>query len=109
MVGNLILWKQFSMVLSAYSIAAPQSSVSVDPGANTPAKRVLPGYVHDLSRSRFKIGQNKAVELDTIQPRRWRGSLGAWAIDPTNNWSSDTQSPSGGPSKTAETINLFAD
>ncbi len=73
------------------SVAAPQSGTSQ---SSAPAR----GYVHDLSRSRFKIGQNISLELDSPQLRRWRGSLGAWAIDPTNNWSMgllDAAAPTG--------------
>jgi hypothetical protein len=72
------------------SIATPQSGQS--PSAP------VPGYIHDLSRSRFKIGQQATVELDSPQFRRWRGSLGAWATDPTNNWSMgllDATAPTG--------------
>jgi hypothetical protein len=72
------------------SIATAQSGQS----SSAPA----PGYVHDLGRSRFKIGQDAKVELDSPQFRRWRGSLGAWATDPTNNWSMgllDASAPTG--------------
>jgi hypothetical protein len=47
----------------------------------------IPGYVHDLSRSKFNIGDNPIIEVDTTQLRRWRGTAGAWALEPANGWS----------------------
>jgi hypothetical protein len=46
-----------------------------------------PGFVHDVSRSRFKFGSIPVLEVDTPNFRRWRGPLGAWALDRTNNLS----------------------
>jgi hypothetical protein len=44
----------------------------------------VPGYVHDLSRSHFRIGQNVSLEVATpIQ--RWHGTLGTFGIDTTTN------------------------
>jgi hypothetical protein len=43
------------------------------------------GYIHDLSRSRFRIGQATTLEVDLPTMQRWRGSFGAFAVDPTNN------------------------
>ncbi len=45
---------------------------------------VLPGYVHELSRSRFRIGEKPAIESETPTLRRWRGAGGAWVVDLTN-------------------------
>jgi hypothetical protein len=56
-------------------------SVTVDVGTQ------IPGYVHDISRSRFRIGTNTLVELNGPTLKRWRGSLGAFAVDPSNGWS----------------------
>lgn len=47
---------------------------------------VVPGYVHRLAVSRFKIGQAVGLEVDTATLQRWRGSYGAFALDPTNGW-----------------------
>jgi len=44
------------------------------------------GYVHNLAVSRFRIGQNPAIEVNAPNLVRWRGSLGAFALDPTNGW-----------------------
>ena len=62
------------------------------------AQAVLVGYTHGLSASRFKIGQNVGLELSTPQIQRWRGSLGAFALDPSNGAtcaSLDATSPTG--------------
>jgi hypothetical protein len=59
---------------------------------------VLPGYTHDLSHSRFSIGQAVNLELNTPNLQRWRGSRGAFASDPTNGWCMallDSGSPTG--------------
>lgn len=56
------------------------------------------GYVHGLPASRFRIGVGVATELDTPAIVRWRGSLGAFALDPTNGWTMallDSTSPVG--------------
>jgi hypothetical protein len=92
-------WVVGMITFCAYSFAAPQSTVAE---AGTQEVSITQagadGYVHDLSRSRFKIGHNTVVELDTPTFRRWRGSFGAWAIDLTNNWSMgilDADAPTG--------------
>ncbi len=63
------------------------AALAAPPVANT---TTLPGYVHNLSASRFAIGQTTAIEVATPQLTRWRGSLGAFAADPTNGWSMAT-------------------
>jgi hypothetical protein len=45
---------------------------------------MLPGYVHSLNRSRFRIGQGTFLEVNATTQQGWRGSLGAFAVDPTN-------------------------
>ena len=47
----------------------------------------LAGYVHSIDRSRFRIGQGTTLEVNAPTLRRWRGSLGTFAVDPTNGWS----------------------
>jgi hypothetical protein len=79
-------WIVGPMVFCAISAAAPQANSAEPQNPAITTTEAGRGYVHDISRSRFKIGQNTAVEVDTPMLRRWRGSLGAWAIDPTNNW-----------------------
>jgi hypothetical protein len=59
--------------------AAAQALTSDDAGSD-----ILLGYAHSLSASRFRIGQNAHIEKNTPQIQRWRGSLGAFAIDPGN-------------------------
>src|SRR5580698_1072314 len=59
---------------------------------------VLPGYTHTLTNSRFRIGQGVSLEVNAPNLQRWRGSLGAFASDPTNGWSMallDSGSPTG--------------
>ena len=52
--------------------------------ARPPLDPVVPGYVHTLDRSRFKIGKAPTLELSSPLLQRWRGSFGAFAVDPTN-------------------------
>ena len=76
--------------------------------ASTAAAVPIAGYSHDLSRSHFKIGQGPSQELNTPTLQRWRGSLGAFAHDPTNNWSMavlNANSPTGPYILDAETQN----
>ena len=47
----------------------------------------LPGYVHDISRTKFRIGAGQFKEVDSPTLERWRGANGAWALDPTTGWS----------------------
>ena len=56
-------------------------------GTTAAQSGAYPGFVHEVSRSRFKIGSAPMLEVDTPKFRRWRGDLGAWAIDLTNGWS----------------------
>jgi hypothetical protein len=55
--------------------------------ADAQASSVIPGYVHTLNASKFRIGQNPTLELSTGVLQQWRGSLGAFSTDPTNGWS----------------------
>jgi hypothetical protein len=52
--------------------------------ASVPSGSSVPGYVHALSNSKFRIGQGATIELSNSQIQRWRGSLGAFAVDPGN-------------------------
>jgi hypothetical protein len=61
--------------------SAGESAQSLTTSTNVP----VPGYTHDLSRSRFRIGQAPALEVNLPTMQRWRGSFGAFAVDPTNN------------------------
>ena len=45
---------------------------------------MVAGYVHSVGASRFKIGQNTVLETNSPQIKRWRGSLGAFSVDPAN-------------------------
>jgi hypothetical protein len=64
-------------------------TAETQPEAETKAAKSgeYPGFVHDVSRSRLKFGSTPVMEVDTPKIRRWRGDLGAWAIDPTNGLS----------------------
>jgi hypothetical protein len=84
------LWIVAPITLCVSSAAAQQSNAAGPQGPAAlapPTTNVVRGYVHDISRSRFNIGQNVELELNAPALRRWRGSQGAWAIDPSNNWS----------------------
>jgi hypothetical protein len=48
------------------------------------AASVVPGYSHTLGCSRFRIGQSVTPEISAPDFQRWRGSLGAFAVDPSN-------------------------
>jgi len=67
-------------------------TVSAEAGAQ------LPGYVHSLSRSRFRIGNNAVLELNSTKLQRWRGTLGAFGVDPSTGLAMgvlDASSPTG--------------
>jgi hypothetical protein len=73
-------------------IGVSQQSLTV------PAASPIPGHIHDLSRSKFRTGDATKLEVNLPTLQRWHGSLGAFAIDPTNNASSaipDASSPRG--------------
>jgi len=58
----------------------------------------IPGYLHTINASHFKIGTNVTLETNTPQIQRWRGSLGAFAVDPSNGSACallDAKSPTG--------------
>jgi hypothetical protein len=89
-------------ILGTLALAIDPASAQRDVGTTAPTAisetAVAAGYIHDLSRSQFKIGLNATIEIDTPTLRRWRGSFGSWAIDPTNSWSMgilDAVSPHG--------------
>jgi len=64
---------------------APKSvSVSEHLLASSTAMPIA-GYIHSLSQSRFRIGQPTTLEVNLPTLKRWHGSFGAFAIDPTNN------------------------
>jgi hypothetical protein len=79
-------------ILGPLAIATEPALAQPDAGTTTPTAisekagegSAAAGYVHDLSRSQFKIGLNAKIEIEAPTLRRWRGSSGAWAIDPTN-------------------------
>jgi hypothetical protein len=73
--------------LSGCGSQTPAEGVYKLSQATTVAPAMIPGYSHEISRSRFRIGQGTALETSTPTLQRWRGSLGAFAHDPTNNWS----------------------
>ena len=52
--------------------------------ATRQAAAPIPGYIHSLAVSKFRIGQSPAIEVDSPTFRRWRGSLGAFAVDQSN-------------------------
>ena len=85
-------------VLSLAGCSAQREPELVGEATQATNARVLPGYVHALSASHFKIGQNPTLELTTPQMQRWRGSLGAFAVDPGNGSACgllDATSPTG--------------
>jgi hypothetical protein len=55
-------------------------------GAATDAGTAVPGYVHDLSRSLLRIGTGVTTEPNSGRLVRWRGSLGAFTLDPNSGW-----------------------
>jgi len=63
---------------SAFHLAATPTG-----GADASAGGVLPGYVHTLAASKFKIGGAATLEVNIPTLQRWRGPLGAFAVDPT--------------------------
>jgi len=75
------------LLFAAIDPASAQPDSGTTPTTNSGAAgkgSAAAGYVHDLTRSQFKIGPNPTIEIDEPTLRRWRGSSGAWAIDPTN-------------------------
>lgn len=66
--------------------ADPPAHSSESARRRTTAESALPGYVHTLSASKFTIGASVDLELNTSTLQRWRGSLGAFAVDPSNGW-----------------------
>ena len=82
-------WALAAGALCIQGPAMSQSSKVAEPSATGSAgaqrsAAVLPGYVHDLSRSRFRIGDKPGIELEASTVRRWRGGGGAWVVDLTN-------------------------
>ncbi len=88
---------------AACDSAAPEPNVPVDQrisarSAPSSVAGTVPGYVHSLSHSKFRAGDNVAIELDGHGLERWRGGLGAFALDTTNGWTMavlDATSPTG--------------
>ncbi len=79
------------------SSRAPAESLGYVQAA-TVVSATLAGYTHTLDRSRFRIGQAVSLEANIATLQRWRGSLGAFALDPTNGWSMavlDARTPPG--------------
>ncbi len=86
------------LILGAIAFCASCNSQHVEPVQLPAPPGAVAGYIHDISRSQFKIGQNRRIEVDRPTLRRWRGSNGAWAVDPTNGWSMgilDASAPTG--------------
>ncbi len=83
---------------SSGRVAEPTRQIDQAATAADAAPSFLAGYTHTLNASRFKIGANPSLELNTPQMQRWRGSLGAFAIDPGNGSACgllDARSPRG--------------
>jgi hypothetical protein len=74
-----------AMVLGGCSgtVAEPTGTVEQK---QTLAPITVPGHVHSLSQSAFRIGANVGVEVNLPTLQRWRGDNGAFALDPTNGW-----------------------
>lgn len=72
--------------MPACSSSGPPEPAGRAPTSTAPGP-VLAGYVHSLGNSRFRIGQDVSLETSGPTLRRWRGTAGAFASDPTNGWS----------------------
>jgi hypothetical protein len=98
--SGLLIAGSMALAVACSSSRAPELAHEVSQAATAAdaAASVLPGYSHTLATSRFKIGTNPTLELNTPQMQRWRGSLGAFAIDPGNGSACgllDAKSPKG--------------
>lgn len=90
------------LLCAACSTSVPEPNVTVSqtvkPASQTSPSGTVAGYVHTLAASRFQIGTAVYLETNDATIQRWRGSLGAFALDPTNGASMallDASSPKG--------------
>jgi hypothetical protein len=69
----------------AEPIAEPKiGATTLAASASSTTATAVPGYVHTLSASRFTIGESVFQEVNLPTMHRWRGSLGAFGLDPSN-------------------------
>lgn len=86
-------WKMIAAVAACLSIcacgsrASEEDADSVGVASASLVSTSVQGYVHDLGHSKFRIGSGVGVETESSTLKRWRGSNGAFATDPTNGWS----------------------
>ena len=99
-VWLLVVSTPLMFACSSQSVTEPTSepAAGLKSSSATVAPASFSGYVHDVNKSRFQIGQNTVLEVNGAELQRWRGSLGAFALDPTNGWTMailDSTSPRG--------------
>jgi hypothetical protein len=86
---TLVLALQYVLCFGTIAASSAGCNVVAEPEAFSRVAQAdsmgVPGYVHELSRSRLRIGQGTTIET-SVPIYRWRGTLGAFAKDPSNGF-----------------------